>query len=187
MPQPNDLLSDSQGDILDNFTSLNATYGINHYAFDDTTAGTTGLHKYVGMPVRGAAPATLPGEGALYFKNPGTGTALFMVRDNNLGTEVQLTTASVGNVQSSTNGFCWLPGGLFMQWGLSNVVAGSASINFNTPFSAQAYNVQITPVRSATNVDIVYMVSRTATNFTYFNTSSSGIVQIYWTAIGPKP
>ncbi len=37
IPQPSDLLSVSQGAILNNFGSSNTIYGVDHYAFNDTT------------------------------------------------------------------------------------------------------------------------------------------------------
>ncbi len=186
IPQPNDLLSDSQGDILQNFGAANTSFGINHYAFDDATVK-NGKHKFVSLPVQIAAPATTAGEGALYFKTSGSGSALFMVRDNNVGTEVQLTSASVGNVFAATDGYCWLPGGLFMQWGFAAVTIGVHTVTFPVAFAAAAYNVQITPVlNSSVGGQNVYMGSTTATDFTYSSTSSN-ILRIYWVAIGTKP
>jgi hypothetical protein len=192
IPQPNDLLSESQGDILDNFQSANTTYGINHYPFDNATVGQIGKHKYVGMPVLGAAPATTSTEGALYFKTVGPGSALFMVRDNNAGTEVQLTTASVGNVSSATNGYCWLPGGLFLQWGTTTPASNSTiqSVSFNVPFSSTPYNIQVTGYRAAsspgTTDSWVSTANLSANGFDIFNSGGHSF-QFMWTAIGPKP
>lgn len=184
MPQPNDLLSDSQGDLLQNFSAANTSFGINHYEFDDATVN-NGKHKFVSMPVT-TTPVTVANEGVLYTKAIAGGTALFFARD--VASDVQLTTPSVVTPLDAQDGYSWLPGGLFMQWGFAAITAGSGAkvINFPVAFSASAYNVQITPVRSSTNVDIVYMVSTTSTNFTCFTTASGGIANIYWCAIGPK-
>lgn len=192
IPQPNDLLSESQGDILGNFQTLNTVYGTNHYPFDNATVGEVGKHKFVSMPVIAAAPATTSTEGALYFKTVGPGSALFMVRDNNAGTEVQLTTASVGNVQSATNGYCWLPGGLFMQWGTTSPASGSSNqaVVFPVPFASTPFNIQVTGFRAGSSPGTsdrwVSTTGLSASGFTIFNDGSHSF-QFMWLAIGPKP
>ncbi len=55
IPQPNNLLSTSQGDILNNFGAANTVYGVDHYAFDDTTPNAT-FHKKVTTPPLNAHP-----------------------------------------------------------------------------------------------------------------------------------
>ncbi len=50
IPNPGDLLSTSQGDIKDNFSSANTSFGVDHYAFSDLTAN-NGKHKFVTTPV----------------------------------------------------------------------------------------------------------------------------------------
>src|SRR5260370_33109229 len=55
IPQPSDLLSVSQGAILNNFGSSNTIYGVDHYAFNDTTPNAT-FHKKVTTPPLNAHP-----------------------------------------------------------------------------------------------------------------------------------
>jgi hypothetical protein len=185
IPQPNDLLSDSQGDILQNFGAANTSFAINHYEFDDATAK-NGKHKFVSFPPQGASPVTVVGELALFSKTLASGVALFLTRDNNTVFDVQLTTSSIVAPASIINGYTFLPGGLLMQWGTSAVISGTSTINFNVPFSAPAFNVQITGISAATSQDVIYLVSTTSNNFTYRNTSST-LVQVNWCSIGPKP
>ena len=56
IPQANQLLSVSQGDIQTNFSSSNTTYGIDHYAFDSNTQ--VGFHKKVTNPDQNGHPAS---------------------------------------------------------------------------------------------------------------------------------
>ena len=72
IPQPNDLLSNSQGDILNNFTVANTSFGINHYSFTDVS-GASGKHKFVEMPIN-TPPTTIVGEGAVYTSSSATGS-----------------------------------------------------------------------------------------------------------------
>lgn len=50
VPQPADFLSDSQGDILNNFGSSDTSFGVNHYAFSNGTAN-NGKHNVVQTPI----------------------------------------------------------------------------------------------------------------------------------------
>lgn len=185
IPQPNDLLSDSQGDILQNFSSSNTSFGVNHYAFDDATVN-NGKHKFASFPVQGSVPATTFTEGALYFKTVSSGSALFMVRDNDPGTEVQLTSSSVGNVQTATDGWTWLPGGLLLQWGSFDPNLFT-NITFPVPFTTVPYNIQLTmnvDNNSTFRPPSISTGSITVNGFTYEGTVSSHINPIFWMAIG---
>jgi hypothetical protein len=67
IPLPTDLLSKSQGDILNNFTSSNNVFGIDHYKFDDATAN-KGKHNTVTTPliVGAVHPVTAAAEPKFY-------------------------------------------------------------------------------------------------------------------------
>lgn len=184
LPNSGQSLGVTRAPINTNFSLIKSAFDQNHFDFNAVGAG---KHKFVVMPQQGSAPTTVAGEGALYTKAGTSGTALFMIRDGNAGTEVQLTSSSVGNVQSANSGWTWLPGGLFMQWGQNAVVGGANVIAFPVPFDIAPYSVVITPVRITTsNVDIVYLTSSTAANFTASSTSASGITDINWIAIGKR-
>lgn len=59
IPQSDDFLSDSQQDILNNFSQLDTTFGIDHYTYSDATAN-NGFHNQVTTPliVGSAHPTT---------------------------------------------------------------------------------------------------------------------------------
>lgn len=67
IPQPNDLLSDSQGVLLTNNQALDATFLIDHYTFSDNTAN-SGKHNTVTTPIitGSAHPTTSATELKLY-------------------------------------------------------------------------------------------------------------------------
>lgn len=190
IPQPTDFLSNSQSDLLNNFKSANASMAINHYPFNDGTVN-NGKHKFVEMPQLTIAPTTVASEGALYTKAGTTGTALFWVRDGSAGTEVQLTSSSVGNVSAATNGFIWLPGGLFMQWGTTSPASSNSvqSVTFPVSFDIIPYNIQVTGFRAASSPGTtdrwISTSNLTNTGFDIFN-SGSHTFQFMWLAIGKR-
>jgi hypothetical protein len=69
IPQPGDLLSQSQSDLLNNFMALQTLIDINHVDF---ASGDQGKHKWVTFPVQGAIPPAgsgfLAGELGLYMQ-----------------------------------------------------------------------------------------------------------------------
>lgn len=118
IPQAGDLLSQSQADILGNFTAIDAVFDVNN-----------GVLK---LPST-TSPTTLAGVVALYTKsvtitpNGGgstTAPSLFW-RPESSGTEVDITTAT-----KARPGWCRLPCGIIMKWGsgsISNVQRNGAT------------------------------------------------------------
>lgn len=193
VPQPTDNLSDSQNDILNNFSSANTSFGINHFAFDNATAN-NGKHNFVEMPVRGTAPVGLAAnEGTLYTKTTGSTSNLFYTPDAG-GVEYQMTT--VGDAQIATfgaagTGWTFLPGGLIMNYGLavsSGAAGPNASASFSKPYTnAASVRVQILPVNNSSSERTTYLESVSTTSFTAWVTNGSGSTragQFHWYAIG---
>lgn len=58
IPNPTDLLSNSQGQIKTNFSTANTSFGVDHYAFDNATPN-NGFHNKVTTPlIAGSAHPT---------------------------------------------------------------------------------------------------------------------------------
>ena len=75
IPQPGDLLSDSQGDLLVNMTALNTSFGQDHYTFSDTTIN-NGRHREVTSPLDPVTPLPVTGTDPKLFGYKQTGTAM---------------------------------------------------------------------------------------------------------------
>ena len=95
IPQPKDIIADSQGDLLINFTQLNSIFGTNgdHVAFNAST--NRGKHNKTTFVSQGNdpttdAPATRENEVALFSLEQGTDTELYL-REQNNGTVNQVT------------------------------------------------------------------------------------------------
>ncbi len=94
IPLPGDFLSDSQGDIKNNFTSINNSFGRNHTNFSVVTDA--GKHKFIELlntdPVGVAPiPPLILGEGSLYTKSNAVPESQLFYTPDNSGKEYQLT------------------------------------------------------------------------------------------------
>lgn len=156
IPQPTDQPSQSQGQILDNFTSINEIWDVNHYTFASANGG---KHKFLQLPIQIAAPATGVNEFGMYtasYTPEGGGTAVtnLVIKKPDTGQRIPFT-ASGGN---EGNGYSWLASGLLMKWGISSITSPPYTdplprdpqdilypTSVNTPvFNAAAYAITIT-------------------------------------------
>ena len=187
IPQPNDLLSDSQGQILQNFGALNTVYGTNHFPFDNNMISQIGKHKFVQMPVT-TTPVTLANEGTLYSKAVTGGTALFFTRD--VTSDVQLTSPVFTAPVAATNGYTFIPGGLILQWGTVTPITSTGTVLFsaaNIAFPNNCFNVQCTlsPATPPTgNAQTLSIYSISSNSFIYNYSGGSAYNRFYWWAIG---
>jgi len=145
----NETFSVSQPKIKENFTAIKTLIDINHGTFD---AGDEGKHNFVSLP-QGTVSATFPlktetDEMAIYCKTDGTNPALFVRKhDQTVGVvtnDINFTTAGL-----TSPGWCRLPCGLLMKWGISTA-NGVETITFPTggtipEFLAAVYSIQLTP------------------------------------------
>lgn len=195
IPAANDLLSDSQGDIQQNFSRANTVMSEDHYPFADNTAN-AGKHKFVKLP-NGASPVPAASQGGLYAKASGGFTNLFWVQQTggvdplrDTGLEVQLTGI---RANGSSNGYCALQGGMILQWGVVNLPGTSnptGTVTFssaNVAFPTSCFSVQLTlQANVSTSQPNTIAVLGTPNNlgFQWVFTGSSSYNKFYWTAIG---
>jgi len=175
IPQPSDKLKDSQPAILANFQAIKTLIDVNHATFG---AANEGKHKYINIPIVGAAPTTAASEMALYTKTSTyTGnTEAFLRRESN-GSEIEYSAA-----QFDYNGWSMLPSGLLMKWGTATIVAtGAYTVTFpvvaTTPAFTACYFILLTvfstdPTRtvclhSFTNINFVAHASVANTEIKY--------------------
>jgi hypothetical protein len=182
IPQPSDLISISQNDILQNFQAINSSWNVNHVDFNSVGAG---KHNFVEMPIQGSDPAGAANEFTLFSKtNTGGNNELFYKRDNS-GTSYQL---SGTDPTRAAKGLSFLPGGLLLQWNLEGTVSDNQSYTFLTAFSATPYSIVLTPVRDATAERSMYVKNGSvSTSGFQIRTSSGSFNGLYWMAIGPGP
>lgn len=181
MPNASDIPSVSQAQLKINFQKLYSSFAINHEALD-AAAALVGKHRFCTLTPQGAGPATLATEIALYSKSLGGNYNLFYRRQGS-GTEIPLT----GPVDplAAANGYTFLPGGLFIQWGTvaSIPATSSAVIAFPTNFTT-AYSV-VTQKLGGNGANDGAVSALGAGSFTLYNNSSVARAY-YWIAIGSR-
>lgn len=150
IPQPGDLISDSQSQLLDNNQTLSTVFNVNHTDFN---AADPGKHKFVSMPEQVSSPATLANEMALYTKESSiSGVAqseLFWRRESS-GSEIPMTARGAsGNFRYS-----YTASGVLIKRGTVNVTTGTLTTitlpsGVNIPaFTSSSYDVILTGVQS---------------------------------------
>lgn len=164
IPGANDLLSQSQSEIQENFSQIKTVIDINHITFGDANQG---KHLYLQLPEH-AAPTTAVNEGGLYANvgTTSTVTELFFRRENN-GELIPMTERATGGAP----GWTYLPSGIMLQWGSANLIGADAAgttVAFVRSFPAACLNVQLTIVTTVggqSRVAYVVTGSLTAANF----------------------
>jgi hypothetical protein len=170
IPQPTDRIADSQAPILANFAAIDTVVSINHVTFDDPS-GDQGKHKWVSLPVQGATPpagAFAAGEVGMYsFLNPTTSKNELYINKTNQATITQIpATASFLSLTSSpandSDGWTYLPSGLLVKWGNSNV-NGNGTVNYIVGPGAftKIFNVSVTTIIDKTTTATLLSTSMT--------------------------
>ena len=147
IPQAPDLIAVSQIDLLNNFTSLNTAWNVDHVGFNSAGAGD---HKKVTLLAPIANPNQASPIASLYTKaSPTTTTSDLYYQDGALASNVkQLTgggiTAAAWCVFDGTAGSPITPGA---SYNVTNVtVAGNVyTINFTRAFTSANYAVLVQP------------------------------------------
>lgn len=190
IPQSNDRPSDSQSDLLNNFSALKTYLDRNHVAISNPGAvPDEGKHKFLQMPEQGAAPATLANEGALYTAVGATSAVSELVfrRESN-GTSIPFTEHA-----AALPGYTRLPSGILLKWGRNSIGAGAQVVSINNgPAFTSVFSIQVTVEDGSgtpnTFVTLNSTPSASNTQFTAFasqrTTTSTNAAVLHWLAIG---
>lgn len=191
IPQATDLLEDSQAALLNNNTSLDTSFGIDHTTFSDLTAN-NGFHKQLTFFQVHADPAQAFPASMLYEKNSGVApnrlTDLYFSSKMETGTDVvrQLTgnnTTSAANAGTAGGTIYTFttPWGLTIYSGSTGAVtsgAGGSTVIFPTPFTTL-----YTALASA-NDSSALAVRVNATTAQLNLRASAAAAGVYWFAFG---
>jgi len=173
IPQPTDIISVSQGQILDNFSQLDTSFGIDHTAF---SVGTNiGYHKKVTLQAPlGSDPGKASPIADLYTKTVAGASQLFFQNGALAANVSQLT----GNLTSGTSGgnthyTVVTPWGIIFTFGLCNTSQGGTANTFATAFPTAGLGIIITCRHGAGAISSSY-ANLTSTGFTGYNQSGAG-------------
>lgn len=114
IPEPDDILAVSQGDMLENFNALTQAFMVDHVTLTDTVNG--GKHNQAQLLVQSLSPQTRSNQFSIYSKiDVNNGSQMFMRPIGN-APEIQYSGFQLYNIGSSDN-FSVLPGNFIIQWG----------------------------------------------------------------------
>ena len=202
IPQPTDLLSNSQPQLLVNFQSLQAWIDVNHVDYDDNL-GNAGKHLYVVCPDTASYPAPSP----FPFNTTDTGfynnTAYSSAFTNSMwfhpaGLNTAFNDFPISDGILDKTGWSFLPSGLFVLWGSATMTTPllkqqfffpTTSGGLSIPPFAQAPYFMLTQLQQATMVgNLSYSIgisSVTTTSFYAVNSiDGDNSVNFYWVAVG---
>ena len=145
IPQPTNILAtQSQPQILENFSQLDTQFAIDHTAFSVGGAD-AGKHKHVTLPEQGLAdPDPGANEVSVYSKEGtygGTTESILYVQKESAGTVIALTGQ---DPIINNNGSTFLAGGMILKWGFSAATTGGTVVNFASAFPTNCYEVIVT-------------------------------------------
>lgn len=157
IPQAADLLSVSQGDLLNNFGSVNTFVNVNHVPFNGPDQG---KHALLQMPVQNPAPTVLLGEfGIFNFASTlGTGVNQLTII-NSAGVSTPFTARGT----TTNGGWFYTPNGLLVKYGfVNNLTQGNNVVAYDTGAAIPAYTTGILysdcSTQSGVNADVNFFV-----------------------------
>lgn len=188
IPQPGDLLSTSQPQLLANFQALQTLLDVNHVDF---ASADQGKHKWLTFPSQGSVPSFASGEMGVFNQNasPSSRNDLWLARGN--GTPFPMTGYGI----SGTSFWTYLPSGFLIVGGNISTNNGTVTITYNNAgsggiasfpgFTTAAINAQATRVAnvSATQFPCI-AAAPTLTQLTINSNNVSGSINLYWYVIG---
>lgn len=170
IPQPTDILSDSQDDLLNNFMQLSTAWNINHIPYN---AVNQGFHSQVTLPVAGAViTPTIPGVANIYSDiSPLTGDVELSWQRQNNGARIEWTGAFDGPV-----GWTRLPSGILLKWGIFDTPTGvNDLVTFPTAVTIPIFDNVFTVLVSCTSPAGLFRVANVvdgSLNTLGFNTNT---------------
>ena len=166
IPQPPDIKSVSQPQILNNFIAINDLLAVNHQTFG---ASGEGKHKFLQMPEQGSAPLTTVNEAALYAAVGAASSQAELVFKREtpaINATVPATVAfteCLANASDGSTGWTMLPSGIIMKWGQLTITAGTGVETFSSSFPKYCYTVQITSWENGDTQNFVSVNRNTVT------------------------
>lgn len=189
IPQSTNLVSNSQAQLLENFSQLNTQFGIDHTPFNNAGSNGDGFHKKVTLKLV-TDPAAATSEDILYNKQvtytgPTTRNELFMRQSSADGSAVIQLTDLYQAISTATTGSTFLPGGLVLKWGQFSIASGSSgSANFVSRFNSTALVVTAAPFNASAAANNWYVSTWNATSLTIATTTSFSNANFTYIAIG---
>ena len=148
IPQPTDILANSQGDILNNFTILGAIAG--NVNPGSTTINNTAGFNFLNLASQGGTVPFFNGNNGLWSGTYATTTKQEIWLNYQNGNQYPITASTLSNNAAPGTGvdsWCYLPGGMIMKQGSGTTTAGAYTYSFptgpNIPVFTQVMDVVV--------------------------------------------
>lgn len=181
IPTSSNIPSQSQAQFLTNFGQLNTIFDVDHVTFNDATVANRGKHtkttyiEWAMPPEATADPITSSNELALYSKESGSVSTLFLRKESN-GTVIQM---SGQDPTIATSGSTFLPGGIVLKWGqFSTNAGGTATPTFASAFPTACFVVVASVIDTGTPTtanSAVYAYNYSTTGFSATGTKRTAL------------
>ena len=179
IPQPTDLISTSQGQILTNFTQLNTQFAGDHVAFNTGSSNGNGHHKKVSFDASITPAAPTGTQSVLYPKTVGSAIQLFF---QTASETIQITGGSAVPAQT---GSVWLPGKILLNWGVGVATTGGTVNSFVTGFPTACWGVTMSiQSNTVSSLHSVWCSTDPPSTTQFTAKSDSSSLKIFWYAIG---
>jgi len=177
IPQPNDILSQSQGDLLINFTELDTYLKVNHVAFADANFG---KHSFVTLTKQDPGLATTSTEIGLYCHDDAFGNPQLYYKSG--GTPVSALGTQLTPIPSI---FAWgkfdntgaLVGDSYNVTSVTTGGTGNFTINFTNSLASGNYFPWFMPESAALTASYPNVKATTVNSITVQFTSTGTTVQ----------
>jgi hypothetical protein len=181
IPQASQLISDSQQDLLDNFSVIKTTFDVNHFTFNDPK---TGKHKFVQFANQTVDPGTAADEVAIYSKAVAAVSQLFYQAQSSATplqvSNVIITSGANAGTAGGTIVFFDTIFGIRIYTGVTANIASSSpakTVIFPTPFTTL-----LTGIASANDPNAIAVSCNATTTQLALRPANSCVVN--WFAIG---
>jgi hypothetical protein len=206
IPQANDLISQSQADILNNFGQLESIFNTDHWTWDSTPSANRGLHRQISFPAAlGSDPSLGSNVGYLFLKNDPNDTAskpqlYFKNSSNTYQVSNRFRSSGTTGYWMADNGSGTTGSTMITMWGSASIpsspTSGQVPVAFPTMsnytgapigFPNNLYNVQFSVQCTSSNNQPSVCIDTSGfstTGFTIRYSSGGTAATVYWTAIG---
>lgn len=193
IPQPTDLISNSQPQLLANFQSIDSGstqtgtgFSRNHVTLTDSTNG--GLHNRIDFYENIATPSISGFVASLY---PLLVSSASELAYTNAGGTTQITSGSnaiwkggsgtgLVSVTLAQSGQLNLPNGLQYRWGFVTGLNDGSTVSFTPAFSNACFGVQVTGARNDNSIRSLWVADGPAPTASQFTIHCSASGQAIW-------
>lgn len=201
IPAANNILSQSQVDIQNNFLELNTIFDVDHLTWNSDPSGNRGFHRQITMPdPLAVAPTPIVDQGILYpFADTNDTSARTQLYFKNQSNTIQITNRFKS---ASTDGYLMIPGNIsspaiIIMWGfVSSPGSGNHDVDFpiignyaytggqTQGFPNNCFNIMLTTNASSAQDTATLNRNSAFTKKKFFYRMSASSTDLYWFAIG---